>query len=154
MEAAAETYPRGVAGQTIFWLQRFRGDFLGDIPQQIHNGSIADDGSPQWHPDFARWLTAREVINTPRPEVRTSENRLRTTRALRRLRKTAIREFEVVYRVMVVGSSIEEVTLWLNERAERNAIPLPPNRSVHYSEKDTSCILFSGIDKMRVWWDQ
>ena len=154
MDVAVEAYPHGVVKQTAFWLQRFRGDFFGDIPQQIHNRDISDDGAPQWHPDFARWLTAREVINTPRPEFRTPENRLRTTRALRRLRKTAIREFEVVYRVMVVGNSITEVTLWLNERAERNAIPLPANRSIHYSEKDTSCILFSGVDKMRDWWDQ
>ena len=152
--AVAEIYPHGVIGQTVHWLGRFRADFLGDIPQQIHNGDIANDGAPQWHPDFARWLTAREVIDTPRPDVRTPENRLRTTRALRRLRKTAIREFEVVYRVMVVGDTITEVTLWLNERAERHGIPLRPNRSVHYSEKDASVILFSGIDKMRDWWQQ
>jgi hypothetical protein len=154
MALVAETYPSGVIGQTLWWLQRFRSDFHGDVPQQIHNHEIANDGSPQWHPDFARWLTAREVIDTPRPEVATPENRLRTTRALRRLRKTAVREFEVVYRIMVVGSSIEEVTIWLNERAERNGVPLPPNRSVYYSEKDTSCILFSGVDKMRDWWQQ
>ena len=154
MTVVVETYPRGVIGQTVWWLQRFRGDFLGDIPQQIHNGEIANDGAPQWHPDFARWLTAREVIDTPRPEFKSPENRLKTTRALRRLRKTAIREFEVVYRVMVQGENITEVTLWLNERAERNAIPLPPGKSVHYSEKDASCILFSGVDKMRDWWQQ
>lgn len=150
----AEAYPVGVVGQTLWWLQRFRSDFHGEVPQQIHNREIADDGAPQWHPDFARWLTAREVIDTPRPDMPTPENRLRTTRALRRLRKMAVREFEVVYRIMVLGDSIEDVTLWLNERAERNGVPLPPNRSVHYSEKDTSCILFSGIDKMRDWWQQ
>lgn len=154
MALAVETYPSSVIGQTLWWLQRFRSDFLGELPTKIHSGDIAADGSPEWHPDFARWMTAREVISTPRPDVQTPENRLRTTRALRRLRKTAVREFEVVYRVMVQGESIDQVTRWLNDRAERNGIPLPVGRSVHYSEKDTSCILFSGIDKMRDWWQQ
>ena len=99
-------------------------------------------------------MSLREVIDTPRPEIPTPENRLRTTRALRRLRKVAIREFEVVYRVMVLGNSIEDTTIWLNARAERNGIPLPIGKSVHYSEKDTSCILLSGVDKMRDWWQQ
>lgn len=145
-----EAYPKNVLDQTVWWLQRFRSDFLGELPLRIHSSEIADDGSPQWHPDFARWLTARE--NTGYRPPTNSENRLRTTRALRRLRKVAIREFEVVYRVMVLGESLEATTKWLNARAQRNRIPLPPGRSMHYTLKDTSCILFSGIDKMRDWW--
>lgn len=137
---------------TGFWLSRFSADFHGEIPNRIHNRDIADDGAPQWHPDFARWLTAREVISTPRPDTPTREPRLRTTRALRRLRKTAVREYEVVYRIMVLGERMEDTTQWLNERAQRNHIPLPPGQTVHYRPRDTMAIMISAIDKMRDWY--
>jgi hypothetical protein len=145
-------FPSAVLKSTGYWLSRFSNDYHGEIPTKIHNGDIANDGSPQWHPDFARWLTAREVIDTPRPEYPTEEKRLRTTRAMRRLRKEAIREFEVVYRVMVTGERIDETTKWLNERAVRNGIPLPDGRVVHYRTKDTIALVISGIDKLKVWW--
>jgi hypothetical protein len=141
-----------VLRSTGYWLAKFSRDYHGEIPRKIHNGSVSDDGSPQWHPDFARWLTAREVISTPRPDRPTPEQRLRTTRAMRKLRKTAVREFEVVYRVMVTGERIKDTTKWLNERAVRNSIPLPAGRDVHYRPKDTLALVVSGIDKMRNWY--
>jgi hypothetical protein len=145
-------FPRSVLKDTGYWLARFSSNYRGEAPNRIHNREIADDGSPQWHPDFARWLTAKEVIDTPRPDQPTEEKRLRTTRALRRLRKEAIREFEVVYRVMVIGERIEQTTRWLNERAIRNNIPLGEGRSEHYREKDTIAIIVSGVDKLRNWY--
>ena len=148
----ASTFPPALLATTGYWLGRFAADYNVETPQQIHSGEIAQDGSPQWHPDFFRWITARTVIDTPQPEVKTPEQRLRTTRALRRLRKEAVREYEVVYRTMVLGDSIEDTTAWLNERAIRNAIPLPRGRDVHYRRKDTIAIVISGIDKMRDWW--
>ena len=145
-------FPTTVLSNTGYWLSRFASDYHSDIPQQIHNSDTSLDGSPQWHPDFARWLTAREVISTPRPEHATPEQRLRTTRAMRRLRKEAIREFEVIYRIMVLSERVEDTTNWLNERALRNAIPLQEGRSVHYRTKDTIALVISGIDKMKEWW--
>jgi hypothetical protein len=148
----ASQFPSAVLSSTGYWLSRFASDYHGEVPQKIHNGEIANDGAPQWHPDFARWLTAREVIDTPRPDQATPEQRLRTTRSLRRLRKEAIREFEVVYRIMVLSEHIEDTTAWLNDRALRNGIPLPEGRAVHYRTKDTIALVISGIDKMRMWW--
>jgi len=148
----AMTFPNEVLESTGYWLGRFAADYRAESPSRIHNREIADDGSPQWHPDFLRWLTAREVIDTPRPDVPTPEQRLRTTRAMRRLRKEAVREYEVIYRVMVLGEPIEETTVWLNDRAKRRAIALPTGRTVHYRTKDTVAIVVSGIDKLRIYW--
>jgi hypothetical protein len=148
----ATQFPKEVLQETGVWLAKFAADYRGESPQKIHNGSVSDDGTPQWHPDFAKWLTAREVINTPRPEIPTEQQRLRTTRAMRKLRSVAVREFEVLYRVMVLGDSIEDTTKWLNDRAERNNIPLPSGRSVHYVDKDTVALVVSSIDKLRNWW--
>jgi hypothetical protein len=131
--------------QTERLLKQFRAELEREAPNRIHSRDIADDGAPQWHPEFARWLTARESqtdVYIPAPE-----HRLRTTRALRKLRRTSVRSFEVVWRVM--GSErVEETTKWLNDRAHRNAIPLPPGRTVHYTQKDCVAILYSGLAYM------
>jgi hypothetical protein len=148
----AARFPTDVLRDTGYWLARFASDYHGETPQRIHSGEISDDGSPQWHPDFTRWLTAREVIDTPRPEQATPEQRLRTTRAMRRLRKEAIREFEVIYRIMVLDERIEDTTVWLNQRAIRNGIALPNGRPQHYRVKDTTALVISGIDKMRFYF--
>jgi hypothetical protein len=148
----ATKFPDLVLENTGYWLTRFAADYHEEIPQKIHNSEIAGDGSPQWHPDFARWITARAVIDTPRPDVPTPEQRLRTTRAMRRLRKEAVREFEVLYRIMVQGECVEDTTAWLNQRALRNGIPLPEGRSIHYRTKDTIALVISGIDKLRFYW--
>lgn len=145
------TFPASVLQTTGYWLAAFSADIRGESPTQIHSGSLASDGSPQWHPDFARWISAGP-ISSPRPEYPSDEGRLRTTRALRRLRKEAVREFEVVYRVMVLGDSVRNTTDWLNERAARNSIPLPPGQDVHYRQKDTVAIIVSGVDKLRNYW--
>jgi hypothetical protein len=151
---SVEIYPDKIIAETSHWLGRFRDDFRQEIPLRIHSRDTAEDGAPQWHSSFSRWLTSREVIDTPRPESPTEENRLRTTRALRRLRNVAVREFEVVYRVMICEEKIPAVTSWLNERAVRNQIPLRVGRKQHYTNKDTSALVFSGIDKMRTWWQE
>lgn len=123
-------------------LNHFRAEFEVEIPLRIHSRDTADDGAPQWHPEFSKWLTAKDSdVNS---YITNPEHRLRTRRAMRKLRSTSIRSFEVVWRVL--GSEkVEITTRWLNDRAERNAIPLPPGRRVHYTQKDCVAILYSGL---------
>jgi hypothetical protein len=68
---------------------------------------------------------------------------------MRRLRKYAVREYEVLYRILILGDSIDGVMVWLNERATRNDIPLPEGKDVHYSEKDTWALFIAGVDFVR-----
>jgi hypothetical protein len=53
---------------------------------------------------------------------------------------------------MVEREPLEETTRWLNERAARNAIPLPDGRDVHYRLKDTVALFISGVDYARTYW--
>jgi hypothetical protein len=66
----------------------------------------------------------------------------------------AVREYEVLYRVLVLGERLEETTRWLNARAERNAVPFPPHRpsGPHYTQKDTLALVIAGIDYARESW--
>lgn len=123
-------------------LNQFRAEFDREVPQRIHNRDTADDGAPQWHPEFTRWLTAKE--SDTQSYIQNPEHRLRTRRAMRKLRGTSIRSFEVCWRVFG-GEKVENTVVWLNSRAERNAIPLPPGRKVHYTTKDALALLHSGL---------
>lgn len=112
-----------------------------ESPARIHSSAIGNDGSPRWHPDFERWLTMEEG----KKGDRRPEEQLRTSKVMRRLRRVAIREYEVLYRCLIGRESIPQITAWLNERARNNGIPLPEGREVHYRDKDTVALLVSGV---------
>src|ERR1051326_8892070 len=126
-------------------LRRFKAEFDREVPQRIHSRDTADDGTPQWHAEFARWLTAKE--SETNRYITNPEHRLRTTRALRKLRKVSVRGFEVTWRVMG-GEQVDDTVRWLNDRALRNAITLPTGRSVHYTRKDGLAMLYAALSFM------
>lgn len=122
---------------------------VGEIPTRIHSAQIAQDGTPQWHPDFVEWLT-RET----KPQRRNGTQPFRTVKVMRRLRRVAVREYEVLYRILVLNERLEETTRWLNERAQRNRVPPPSHRpnGPHYTEKDTFALVVAGVDFAREYW--
>lgn len=122
--------------RTARWGAYFAETWNGEVPTRLHSASIGNDGAPRWNPDFEKWLTRSE---------RDQGEMFRTTKVMRRLRRAYIREYEVLYRVLLLREPVEETTRWLNERAERNGIPLPAGRSVHYRPKDTLALLISGV---------
>jgi hypothetical protein len=134
---------------TARWAEYFANDWQQETPTRIHGAELAADGTPRWHPSFEQWLTGDRLSRR-----RNDEQRLRTTRVMRRLRRVAVREYEVLYRILVLGERLEETTLWLNDRAARNAIPFPPYRpnGPHYSDKDTYALVVAGIDFARAYW--
>lgn len=137
------TFPADVLHDTAYWAQDFARRWAQEMPTRIHDRDIAGDGAPDWHPDFEKWLTRSEPSR--RPPSERDQARLRTTRVMRKLRSVSPRSYEVLYRLLVLRSSIEDTTIWLNERAIRNQIPLPPGRAVHYRRKDTVALVVAGI---------
>jgi hypothetical protein len=144
-EAAALSIPASVLRVTAFWFEQFRSDWRAETPTRIHSRETAEDGSPEWHPDFAAWLTSTTKI-IPETDLRMSDRKIRTTRAFRRLRRESVREFEVLYRTMVLGEPVRETARWLNERAIRN------NKPDRYSVEDTMVLIVAGVDKVRNYW--
>jgi hypothetical protein len=145
--------PQDVLHETARWMVDFRDYWHDELPTQIHSGALGEGGAPEWHPDFARWLGVDYNGKGSDERWRANpEPRVRTTRAFRKLRKKAIREFEVCYRIIVLGEPIENTRMWLNDRAQRNAIPLPFNRQTHYTMTETMLLLVSGVTKMVGWW--
>ena len=134
--------------RTERWGAYFAETWVNESPLRIHSSAVADDGSPQWSPGFERWLTMEEG----RRGERRPEEQLRTSRVMRRLRRAAIREYEVMYRVLVLHETVPQATAWLNARAADHGIPLPSGRSVHYREKDTAALLIAATAYCLHYW--
>lgn len=130
--------------QTAYWASFFAANWRQEFPDRISGGTVALDGTPDWHPDFSRWLSRTDEAGP--------EERLRTTKVMARLHRTAPRVYDVLYRMLIQGDTVPAVTRWLNERAARNGIPLRPGRDVHYTEDDTVAIIVAGIEYAREYW--
>jgi hypothetical protein len=110
----------------------------------VHSRETDDGGAPQWHPDFARWLT-RDDLNDQRWRDN-PEPRIRTTRAVRKLREKYPREYEVMYRIVMLDHSVAQTQAWLNERAIRNGKP------ERYNREAVLLYLLNGAEKTHAWW--
>ena len=121
--------------QTMYWAAYFAEEWRADSPQV-------------WHSTLKPLLPS---TRSPRDEDAEEAHR-KTTRAIRQLRKASVREYEVLYRLLILGDSIEGVTSWLNERAIRNAIPTPEGQDVNYTEQDTWALFIAGVDFTRQCW--
>lgn len=126
------------------WLSDLRSYWNAEVPLRVHSRETADDGSPQWSSDFALWLFRADLGDEK--WRRNPEPRVRTTRAFRKLREKFPREYEVLYRTIILDIPIETTVEWLNERAVRN------NKPERYSMRDTLLILFIAADKVHSWW--
>lgn len=138
--------PQTVIEDTARWMGEFAAEWRNEIPTKIHGGGLDPGGAPEMHSEFWRWLTRNDRPDDPRDVQRNPENRLRITRAMRSLRKQAPREYEVVYRVMVLGEHPSATAKWLTERAIKGGHP------ERYSPKDVVAICVSGVDKLRNWY--
>lgn len=120
------------------WIPTLSSMWHEEIPIRMHMRAFDGGGNPEWHPDFANWLLGGGRAN--------SERRARLTQAMRRLRKKSIREYEVAYRVIVLGEPIERTMEWLNERSIRNG------HKDRYSISDAEVIICSAVDKLLAWY--
>jgi hypothetical protein len=123
-----------------------------ETPLRIHSDAIDAGGAPAWHPEFERWIDrgheekGRDSRGRSLREPRNPDQRLRTTRAFRKLRRKNVREFEVLYRTVVMHHTLEETAEWLNVRAERNG------KADRYTTTEVQILLWSAVDKALRWW--
>ena len=136
-------FPPSAIEEALYWGRFFADQWRQDAPpDKIHAGSLSPDGSPQWTGLFSHWIS-----NAPG-----DEDRHRTTSVMRRLRRVAPREYEVLYRTFLEGEPVERTTEWLNARARSHDIPLPAGRDTHYRVKDTVALMMAGIAFAQAYW--
>ena len=130
-----------------FWMRVFIEDWHGEIPLRIHSWELGADGAPMWHPDFARWIEKEDFEGGPRGDKkRNSDQRIRTTRAFRKLRKTAPREFDVLYCLVAHRMRLNEVADALTTRAIRIGKP------ERYTSTGVLILTVSAVEKVAGWW--
>ena len=125
---------------TRYWLGFFRDVWETNPPVRLHTRALDTAGNPEWTTAFEHWLDGTSGRNEG------TEDRARLKRALKRVRERSLREYEVIYRVMVLGHAIPEVTDWLNDRAIR------AGDETRYSPHETLVIVYAAVDKLQEWY--
>lgn len=146
-EAPDPVFPSAKMKEVAFWLRVFIEDWHGEAPMRLHGRDTARDGSPEWHPDFSRWVEREDFEgNRKMNPKRVRDQRIRTTRAFRKLRKKAPREFDVLYCIVVHRMTLQELSEAMNVRAIRI------NKPERYSPTSVLILTVSAVDKMMGWW--
>ena len=121
--------------QALYW-----GRLMALEWQKTHPDAVAGEG--EWAKQLSDWITSSGYSDDTR-----------TTRVMKRLRRVSPREYEVVFRAMIMGQSFAQITDWLNERAARNEIPLPEGKDgKHYVERDAVALFLAGIEFARTYY--
>ena len=126
--------------QAELWLKVFTADWHGEVPLKLHQRELALDGTPSLSPEFARFLYSGER------GPQNPDDRLRTTRAFRRLRRRAPREFDVLYMLVAHRRTPSDVARELTSRAIRLEKP------ERYGIPEIQVLAVSGLDKVIKWW--
>lgn len=161
--------PRSAVKQTLFWLKQFSLDWRGEVPLKLHEGHGGLGAAPPFTSEFndyigqikcssphchacrcsnpscqrCAWRRKEDAGDySPRNPV----HRTRVTRAFRKLREQAPREFDVLYLICQGGLSIPEVTKRLNDRFERKNLP------DRIDDAGVLVLAMSGTDKVKNWF--
>lgn len=146
----APIFPPAKIKAIEFWLRVFVEDYHGEAPLRLHLiDEYESDGTPKWSPDFTNWVELEEFEGARgrKHDKRTRDQRIRTTRAFRKLRVKAPREFDVLYAFVVHQISIPELAVSMSLRAERLGKP------ERYTQSMILMLIVSAVDKMSGWWN-
>lgn len=151
---------KGELRQFSFWLNSLGEDWRGDIPTRIHDMHGSDiDGGLKFSPEFERYVGQLECKQPDCAECRATrakqknsegwrnpESRLRATRAFRKLRRVAPREFDCAYLYCINRMTLPDIAAALTTRAIRLDKP------ERYQNCCAFLLLFSGIHKVCAFW--
>lgn len=127
-------FDQQVLADADYWARFLADEWARDFPD------VPPPKSTGWTTDLEAWINGAR------------KDRSRTTHVMRKLRRTSPREYEVLYRAMILGEGFGQITTWLNERAVRNNIPLPEGKDVHYSTRDAVALFLAGVELCRSQW--
>jgi hypothetical protein len=139
-------------------------DYQGEIPRRIHASHHGQHyglgAAPPFAPEFERWMD-RLHCGDPRCKhcgedlpvyieghqyrEKKRDERVRVTRAFRKLRRAAPLEFDVLYMAVMGGHTIAEIAEKLTERA------ISKNKPERYDSHAVTVLVVLGVDKVSAW---
>jgi hypothetical protein len=157
---AAPTTERCTCGQhrdplehTAFLIRELMREWHVETPQQIHSDEIDEGGYLAFHPDFIAYVDRpclKPGCFNPRCNhgMRSlhPDSRVRVSRAFRRLRVEAPREFDALYLVCRHQFTIDDVARKMTERS------MALGWGTNYSRTDIMVLIVSGAHKVEQWW--
>ena len=138
--------------QYHYWLTEYRADWRREVPYRIHEkGTYGLGSAPPYAPEFVAYIgdiCKDDKCSCKRRKTgdRKDDARYRTTRAFRKLRKAAPREFDAMYMYCMHDMTPAQIALSMNEEMERK------ERPERYYPESIALLLFSGVDKVMSWW--
>lgn len=134
----------------------FSGELTAEVPRRIHVRGTDDGhglGGPPFAPEFLSWIDAgsaqeanQERRLAKRGIAKSHDPRQRATRAFRKVRRVAPREYFVLWLVCMKSMSVPTVTQVMNLRSEAGGHP------ERYTTDDVTLLLQSGLDKASKWY--
>ena len=148
------SFAKDILEQTAYWLREFSLAWHEEVPAKIHEGlrslKVDGGGGPAFTREFRDYIDRpcrrkycydlncnHDAEDTPK---------LRTTRAFRRLRREAPREFDALYLICRHGLTIPEAAAALTERAVRLDKP------ERYDSGGILVLVVAGVDKLVKYW--
>ena len=152
IEAPTPALPPDLLAQTAYWIREFALDLHRELPQKLH-GYDHDGNGVVFHPEFIAYIdrpcrreSCHDLACSHNMRMIDPPQRQQATRAFRRLRKEAPREFDVLWMMCVHGVPIPDVATALTERAIRLEKP------ERYSESTILLLAISGVHKIQTWY--
>jgi hypothetical protein len=152
--------------RTRHWLGEFAKDWIGEVPTKIHKKEPGGLGAaPAFSDEFVGYigeLTCKvdtcmicvDRKHAPRHSLSSESYRLahktqsrnRTTKAIRKLRRVAPLEFDVLYMIVMHGLSVEQVAQKLTERSRTRGL------DETFDIPSVVILTVSGVEKVSSWW--
>jgi hypothetical protein len=143
----------------VYWLREYAIDWQGEIPYRLHlPGTFGLGSAPPYSPEFIGYLGHINCGNEGCKQCREEDVRLRrykggpndakyrTTKAFRKLRRVAPREFDAMWMYCMRGLQPSDIARSFNDEA------IEKDRPERYSVEAVYLLLFSGVDKVMRWW--
>lgn len=153
IQAAELPIQRSILEHTAFLIREFTLEWRRETPDQIHSSSLDEGGGPAFHPDFIAYVDrpcpkrgcfdprCRHGMRSLHPD-----SRVRVTRAFRRLRAEAPREFDVLYLMCRHNLTVSEITAQMNDRAGRLGL------TSRYTDEGVVVLAVSAAHKIEQWY--
>lgn len=147
--------------QAQFWLRELARDWQGEIPTRIHEQDHGQHyglgSSPPFAPEFIGYIgrltckspdceKCRRAEKSPPTDGRKGNERTRTNRAFRKLRRSAPLEYDVLWMAVMYRLTVRQITINLNDRAIARGI------DDRYTPQDVVVLAMSAIDKVSRWY--
>jgi hypothetical protein len=143
-----------------YWLAEYRQDWKGEVPIRLHlPGSFGLGSAPPFSPEFVGYVGHLECgkerckecsdekeRQRTRKHYRRDDARYRTTKAFRKLRSVAPREFDAMYMYCMHGQTPSDIA------RSMNAEMLRKDRPERFTAESIVLLLYSGVDKVMGWW--